>query len=195
MRNRIDVRLVSNKKDYFKWTSKASYMSQKIFDDGLVAISKSRVILKLNKLAYVGMCILDLSKVLIYEFHYDYIQNKYGDKSRLWFTDTDSLMYEIKTEDVYGDFGKDKEMFDKCWAIIKNPEMLKFVPDHLQTKKICKNAVKKLPFVIMYVLDRCKTQEMYDKVLLGNGGTLRFVPDCYKNKRRSYKALIIIFMH
>ena len=47
------------------------------------------------------MCILDLSKVLMYEFHYVYIKNKYGNNSRLLFTDTDSLMYEIKTEDVY----------------------------------------------------------------------------------------------
>ena len=48
----------------------------------------------------------------MYEFHYDYIKNKYDNKSRLLFTDTDSLMYEIKTEDLYEDFGSDKEMFD-----------------------------------------------------------------------------------
>ena len=47
---------------------------------------------------------LELSKVLMYEFHYDYITNKYGNKPRLLFTDTDSLMYEIKTEDVYEDY-------------------------------------------------------------------------------------------
>ena len=48
----------------------------------------------------------------MYEFHYDYIKNKYDNKSKLLFTDTDSLMYEIKTEDVYEDFSSDKEMFD-----------------------------------------------------------------------------------
>ena len=58
------------------------------------------------------MCILELSKVLMYEFHYDYIKNKYGNNSRLLFTDTESLMYEIKTEDVYKDFSNDEEMFD-----------------------------------------------------------------------------------
>ena len=56
------------------------------------------------------MCILELSKLLVYQFHYDYIKNKYGNNSRLSFTVTDSLIYEIKTEDVYGDFGNDKEM-------------------------------------------------------------------------------------
>ena len=56
------------------------------------------------------MCILELSKLLVYQFHYDYIKNKYGNNSRLSFTVTDSLIYEIKTEDVYGDFSNDKEM-------------------------------------------------------------------------------------
>ena len=55
------------------------------------------------------MCILQLAKLLMYEFHYDYIKNKYGDKSRLLFTDTASLMYEIKTEDAYENFSSDKE--------------------------------------------------------------------------------------
>ena len=75
-------------------------MSQKIFDNYLVAIRKSTITLMRNKPVYVGMCILDLSKVLTYEFHYDYIKNKYGSNSRLLFTDTDSLMYEIKTENL-----------------------------------------------------------------------------------------------
>ena len=54
------------------------------------------------------MCILDLSTVLMYEFHHAYIKNKYGYNSRLLFTDIDSLIYQIKTEDVYEDFSKDK---------------------------------------------------------------------------------------
>ena len=48
----------------------------------------------------------------MYKFHYDFIKNKYGNKSRLLFTDTDNLMYETKTEAVYEDFIKDKGMFD-----------------------------------------------------------------------------------
>ena len=87
-------------------------MSQKIFDNDLVAIRKSIVTLKLNKPAYVVMCILDLSRLLMYEFHYDWIKDKYGNKSRLLFTDTDNLMYETKTEDVSEDIIKDKELLD-----------------------------------------------------------------------------------
>ena len=100
LRNRINVKRVSNEKYYLKWTSKPSYMSQKVFDNDLVAIRKSNITSTLNEPAYVGMCILDLSKVLMYKFHYDYIKNKYGNKSRLLFTDTDSLMYEIRTENI-----------------------------------------------------------------------------------------------
>ena len=87
-------------------------MSHEIFDNNLGALCEMKVTLTLNKPAYVGMCILDLSKVLKYEFHYDYIKNKYGNKLRLLLTDTDSLMYENKTEDFYKDFTKDEEMFD-----------------------------------------------------------------------------------
>ena len=60
----------------------------------------------------MGMCILDLSKTLMYDFHYNYIKKKYGDRAKLLFTDTDSLTYEIKTEDVYQDFWNDKDKFD-----------------------------------------------------------------------------------
>ena len=63
LRNRINVQLVNKEKDYLKCTSKPSYMSHKIFDNNLVAIRKSKLALKLNKPAYIGMCILQLSKV------------------------------------------------------------------------------------------------------------------------------------
>ena len=75
-------------------------MSRKIADDNLVAIRKSKIALKLNKPAYIGIYILELINVLMYKFHYDYIKNRYGNKSKLLFTDIDSLMYEIKTENV-----------------------------------------------------------------------------------------------
>ena len=59
-------------------------MSHEIFDNDLVVIRKNKVTLTLNKSAYIGMCILELSKVLRYEFHYDYIKNRYGNNSRLY---------------------------------------------------------------------------------------------------------------
>ena len=76
-RNRIDLRLANNKKYYLKWTSKLIYMSHKILNNNLVSIRKSKVTVMLNKPVYVGMCILKLSKVLMHQFCYDYIKNKY----------------------------------------------------------------------------------------------------------------------
>ena len=112
LRNWIDVKLVHYRKDNLKWTSKPSYMLHKLFDNDLLALRKKKYILTLNKTAYIRMCILELSKVLNYEFYYDYIKNKYINNSRLLFTDTDSLMFEIKNEDVYKYFSNDREMFD-----------------------------------------------------------------------------------
>ena len=85
-RNSADVKLVNNKKDYLKRTSKPSYMSNKIFDNNLVAVHKNKLTLTLNKSAYIEICVLELRKVLMYEFYYDYIKNKYGSNSRLLFT-------------------------------------------------------------------------------------------------------------
>ena len=103
-RNRTDEKLVNNKKDYLEWTSKPGYMKHKIFENDLVAIRKNKVTLTLNKPEYIGMCILQLSKILMYEFHYNYIKNKYGNNSKLLFTDTD-----IKSEDIYEDFSSNKK--------------------------------------------------------------------------------------
>ena len=72
-----------------------------------------KISLTFDKPVYLGMCILDLSKTLMYDFHYNYIKKKYGDKIKLLFTDTDSLMYEIQTEDFYKDISADvKDRFD-----------------------------------------------------------------------------------
>ena len=68
-RNRINVKLESNKKDYLKWTSKPSYMSHKIFDNDLVATRNNKVTLTLNKSAYIGICILKLSKVTNHNYY------------------------------------------------------------------------------------------------------------------------------
>ena len=84
-----------------KYASKPTYVSSKIFNENLVAVHKIKETLTLNRPAYVGMCILGLSKTLMYDFHYNYIKDKYGDKARLLFTDTDSLTYEIEAEDEY----------------------------------------------------------------------------------------------
>ena len=112
LRRRVDVRLITDEKKLLKMSSKPTYVNSKIFNENLVAVQKIKETLTLNRPAYVGMCILDLSKTLMYDFHYNYIKKKYGDKAKLLFTDTDSLTYEIEAEDVYKDFWNDKDKFD-----------------------------------------------------------------------------------
>ena len=112
IRKRVDVRLVTSKEKLSKLASKPTYVSSKIFNENLVAVHKIKETLTMNRPAYIGMCILDLSKTLMYDFHYNYIKHKYGNKAKLLFTDTDSLTYEIETKDAYKDFFKDKSKFD-----------------------------------------------------------------------------------
>ena len=112
IRKRVDVRLITDEKKLLKMASKPTHVSNKIFNENLVAVHKIKEQLTLNRPAFIGMCILDLSKTLMYDFHYNYIKTKYGDKAKLLFTDTDSLTYEIEADDVYLDFWNDKERFD-----------------------------------------------------------------------------------
>lgn len=112
IRKRVDVRLVTDEKKLLKLTSKPTYVSCKIFNENLVAVHKIQETITLNRPAYVGMSILDLSKTLMYDFHYKYIKKNYGEKAMLLFTDTDSLTYEIEANDVYRDFWIDKDKFD-----------------------------------------------------------------------------------
>ena len=111
LHKRVDVRLVTDEKKLDKLTSKPTYVSSKIFNENLMAVHKVKETLTLNRLAYVGMCILDLSKTLMCNFHYNYIKKKYNNRARLLVTNTDSLTYEIEAEDVYKDFWNDKDMF------------------------------------------------------------------------------------
>ena len=73
-------------------------------------LEKDKYGLKINKLTLIRVSILELSKVLMYEFHYNYTKHEYGNKAALFFTDTDNLIYEIETENVFEDFFKTKEL-------------------------------------------------------------------------------------
>ena len=113
IRNRVNVKLVNSENKARKLIAKPNYKSCKIFSENLISVHMKKTSLLMNKLVYLGACILDLSKTIMYDFHYNYIKPMYGDKAKLLFTDTDSLMYEIETEDFYKDISKDvKDRFD-----------------------------------------------------------------------------------
>lgn len=84
----------------------------KIFNEDLVGAENKIVKLKLNKPVYIGQTILDLSKLVMYDFHYNFMRKMYGEKNNLLFTDTDSLMYEIETSNLDGDIARNKDFFD-----------------------------------------------------------------------------------
>ena len=114
IRNRVDVKLVNTEEKLRKLVAKPNLKGPpKIFSENLVSVHMKKTSLTMIKPVYLGMCILDLSKTIMFDFHYNYIKSKYGDKAKLLFSDTDSLMCEIQTEDFYKDISGDvKDRFD-----------------------------------------------------------------------------------
>ena len=110
LRKRINARLVNNEKDLLKCTSRPTHITDKIFGKNYAAIHEIKPVLMLNKPIYVGFTVLELSKWLMYDFHYRFIKKHFD--SELLFTDTDSLTYEIESKDVYEELCKHKHLFD-----------------------------------------------------------------------------------
>ena len=109
-RKRMNVKFINHKKTYQKCVNKPNFTSHKLFDKDFVAVHCVKTILTLSKPIYVGFCILELSKLLMYQIHYDYVLKTFD--AKLLFTDTDSLVYEIKNSNVYDQCFKDKHLFD-----------------------------------------------------------------------------------
>ena len=107
IRKRQNIELVDDRKKALKLSSRPNFDRCTIFDRNLIAIHMKKTEVYFNKPVYVGQAILDLSKTLMFDFHYNYIREKYHNKAELLFTDTDSLMYYIKTKDFYKDISPD----------------------------------------------------------------------------------------
>ena len=98
-RKRINVVLVNNEKGFLKYTNRLTHITHKIIAKSYAAILEFKPVWTLNKPIYVGFTVLQLSKWLMYDFHYNFIKKLFD--AELLFTDTDSLTYEIKSENVY----------------------------------------------------------------------------------------------
>ena len=112
VRGRTNLELVHEERRLKKITAKPNFNRVHIFNEDLTAAHCLSTKIELNKPIYVGFAILDLSKTLMYDFHYGYIKTKYGDNAQLCFTDTDSLLYDVKTADIYQDMAEDADKFD-----------------------------------------------------------------------------------
>src|SRR5271157_6306204 len=129
LRKRQNIKLISDVGKLLKYVSKPGFVNSKIFNENLAAVHNVKEMLVLDKPIYVGFGILDLSKWLMYDFHYGYIKNKYDNNAQLLFTDTDSLCYELKTEDFYQDMFDNRTLFDLSDIKAENSMTGKFKDD------------------------------------------------------------------
>ena len=109
IRKHRNIGLVTTEEKYLHTVMKPNFKSGVLFGENLMGCEMGKIKVVMNKLVYLGQAILDLSKIIMYEFHYDYMVPKYGDRLKLCYMDTDSLVYDIKTEDFYEDIANDVE--------------------------------------------------------------------------------------
>ena len=107
VRKHRDIKLVKTEKKRNKLVSEPNFHTRKLTDNNLAIIEMRKVKVKMNKPVYLGLSILDISKITMYEFCYDYVKIKYQDKARLCYMDTDSFVVNIKTKDFYKDISHD----------------------------------------------------------------------------------------
>ena len=107
IRKHRNIKLVTNREAYLKLVMKPNFKSGVRFGENLMGCEMGKIKVVMNKPVYLGQAILDLSKTVMYEFHYDYMAPKYGEKLDLCYMDTDSLIYNIETEDFYNDIAED----------------------------------------------------------------------------------------
>lgn len=108
----LNIRLVVRPEILRKLVSKPSFKRIEIFNQDLVAVENLKTNVLLNRPIYTGFVILDLAKMAMADFHYNVMKKRYGDRIRLLYTDTDSLAYEVFTDDFYKDMGEMSEHFD-----------------------------------------------------------------------------------
>ena len=107
VRNHRDIKIVTTNRQRKKFASEPNYHTTKYISEDLLIMEMKKAEVKMNKPIYLGQAILDISKTLMYEFWYDYLKPKYGDNVKLCYTDTDSFVIHVKTEDFYKDIADD----------------------------------------------------------------------------------------
>ena len=162
VRNHRDVKLVISNKRRKRLASETNYHSHKKLSEHLMVIEMKKIRVKMTRPLYLGMSILDISKILMYEFWYDCINPKYGNKAKLCYTGTDCFIIYIKTESFFEDFSNDVERwfdtsnYDKSDKrpppIGKNKKVPGLFKDELG-RKIIAEVVALRPRTYAYLMD------------------------------------------
>ena len=125
IRKHRDIKLVTTDKKRSKFVSEPNYHTINLISEDLSIIEMKKTKLKMNKPIYLGLSILEISKILMYEFWYDYMKPKYNDNVRLCYMDRDSFIMNIKTNDFYKDISDDVDnRFDTSYYEVKRPLLM-----------------------------------------------------------------------
>ena len=212
VKNHIDIKLVTSGKRRKRLVSERNNHSNKKFSEHLMAIGMKKTRAKMTKALYLGMLILDISKILMYKFWYDYIKPKYGDRAKLCYTDIDSFIVYIKTEDFFEDISNDAERWFDTSDYDKNDKILLPLPVGKNRKvpglfkdelggKIMTEVVALRPKACAYLIDdgsNHKKAKGTKKCVIKQKLMFESCKDClFNNKtcidhRKYLKAIIII---
>ena len=122
IRRHRDIKLVTTDRKRSKLVSEPNYHTINLISEDLLITEMKKAKVKMNKPIYLGLSILEISKILMYEFWYDYMKPKYNDNVRLCYMDTGSFVMHIKTNDFYKDITNDvKNMFDTSNYEVNRP--------------------------------------------------------------------------
>ena len=163
VRKHRDIKLVTKDEKRSKLVSEPNYHMMNYISEDLSIIEMKRTKVKMNKPIYLGLSILEISKLLMYEFWYDYMKPKYGDNVKLCYMDTDSFIMNIKTEDFYKDIANDVEKrfdtsnyeVDRPLSTGKNKKVIGLMKDELGGR-IITEFVALRPKACSYLTDDCK---------------------------------------
>ena len=158
-----DIKLVTKDKKRSKLVSESNYHTINLISENSSIIEMKRTKVKLNKPIYLGLPILEISKLLMYEFWYEYMKPKYDDNVKLCYMDTDSFIMNIKTEDFYKDVANDVEKrfdtsnyeCDRLSSTGKNKKVIGLMKDELGGRIITEFVALK-PKTYSYLTDDCK---------------------------------------
>ena len=163
IRKHRDIKLVTTDKKRSKLVSEPNYHTINYISEDLSIIEMNRAKVKMNKPIYLGLSILEISKLLMYEVWYDYMKPKDGNNVKLCYMDTDSFIMNIKTKDFYKDIANDVEKrFDisnyevnRPLPIGKNKKVIGLIKDELGGK-IITEFITLRPKTYSYLTDDCK---------------------------------------